>query len=89
MSSQGRYERCGDCNYWDCKGDWEDKDGFIYAPCRRKAPNLVTVQVYSIETLTEAENEDTFDKGFWPLTFENDWCGEFTDKRPLRELKKT
>ena len=63
--------KCEDCKYWD-----KDENRAYYAPCRRRSPQLTQVQTNG----KESENENLIDKGFWPFTYQSDWCGEFEAK---------
>lgn len=66
-------ETCGDCRYWKRRDETDDELSLGF--CRRYPPTLCP----------EAEERPVQGKnphGYWPLTFQSDWCGEFQKKPP-------
>lgn len=54
---------CKQCVFWDETSSFkQDGDGLSFAWCRRYPP---------------VASEKEFEKGFWPIVCESDWCGEF------------
>jgi hypothetical protein len=65
-------EKCMNCYYWQ-QGDLITKD-LQDGVCRRYPPTVIY------------ENNEEIKNGgerpvVYPRTYENDWCGEFKDKR--------
>jgi hypothetical protein len=72
-----RPDRCGTCRWW---GGWPDDDAGL---CRRYPP------AFGAREMEPGEVEAghlAADRGFWPVTDSDDWCGEW---RPREGDKQT
>jgi hypothetical protein len=65
-------EQCQGCRFWL---NWDSEDTNL-GECHRFPPRMATVQAPGGAAAT-VRPED----GGWPLTYPDDWCGEF--QRPL------
>jgi hypothetical protein len=70
-------EQCAGCRFWL---NW-DTENTNLGECHRYPPRMVTVQGSDpdVPTTETARPEN----GGWPLTYPDDWCGEF--QRPLTQ----
>lgn len=59
-----RTERCETCKWWDDEPD-NERDG----KCRRHTP---TIEPYILE-----QDQFEYPWGTWPMTYADDWCGEW------------
>lgn len=66
---------CTDCRFWRDRG-------YGLGECRRLAPRPIT-RLDGPQDAEERNREDY--QGWWPNTWEHEWCGEFAD----REKHKT
>lgn len=76
----GKKEKCGNCKYWDFhKGRNEvnplSKNIDSLGNCRRHSPLFMLIQISPGNNNNWEWPETHF--GCWPVTEENDWCGEF------------
>ncbi len=58
---------CAECRFWDrlaTLGSMGD--------CRRHAPRHLWIEIHP-----GTQDEECPREGVWPLTCEDDWCGEF------------
>lgn len=72
---------CKTCRFWDNEGS----DQIEQAKCRVGAP-VVKPEVYQIIDKDFASHDDgtqerTLTIGVWPMTFYDDWCGRWQERR--------
>jgi hypothetical protein len=69
--------RCADCKFWN-----RDEGPFEVGRCHRYAPRPVVVAG------TEEGEEPLArpDLPVWPLTIDEDWCGEFIPKHEATRI---
>lgn len=70
--SDERAERCECCRFWEREED--DKIGV--GDCRRYPPAMALVQTSDCLDDEWTVRRPAYNGGF-PITFEDDWCGEF------------
>lgn len=69
---------CKDCRYWYCDDDTMGVTSSHLRECRRQPPTY-----YADVNRLPADDNDLF--GHWPVTFDDNWCGEH--KPSKAELK--
>jgi hypothetical protein len=67
-------ERCDSCRYWDLVDTDPSPDG----ECHRHAPTVMLCQ------LTGESPRDAGYHCVWPLTWADEWCGEWEPRRDQR-----
>jgi hypothetical protein len=74
-------EQCNGCRFWL---NWDSEDTNL-GECHRFPPRMATVNRSGTEgdSTATARPED----GGWPLTYPDDWCGEF--QRPFLRAAET
>jgi hypothetical protein len=73
MSKNENEQNCEACRFWRTLPD-DDEETF--GQCRRSAPSPV------YRKLEDIGAEPSY--GQWPLTYYEDWCGEFEPKPAVR-----
>jgi hypothetical protein len=78
-------ENCKGCRFWL---NWDTEDTNL-GECHRFPPRMMTVR----ETGPEGPSTATVrpEDGGWPLTYPDDWCGEFqhSPTRPAPSVVKS
>jgi hypothetical protein len=76
-------ERCETCRFWHDDGRATD-DSWDRGQCRRSSPTLV--EAHFMPLLADGWEKDMERReamsGLWPLTHDDDFCGEWQPKRP-------
>ena len=69
---------CCNCRFWDRKFKDQIWDHGFAAECKRYPP-VLEVREVAIDTERIESNGHMIDPSrfSWPITWENDWCGEF------------
>jgi hypothetical protein len=71
--SEPRPDRCETCRFWDLRiGDSDEGAGV----CRRHAPVAATPAV----NVSQKVEDQTASFPSWPLTLNDEWCGEWQVK---------
>jgi hypothetical protein len=72
-----RKERCEMCRFWDIESIQPGEKGVH--PCRRFPPNV------KLDGMVEGTDLPAVD---FPLTYRDDWCGEWQAVLPVRKKRK-
>lgn len=66
-------ERCWTCKYWRAENPWPDGTSTHLGNCKRHAPAVVEPSAFV---------NPGSPRTVWPITWESDWCGDFTARNP-------
>jgi hypothetical protein len=77
--------RCATCRFWKAVEDQEGED--LRGECRRLPPtfNAPAARRWFVSWSGEhadAMGREDYSEGFWPLTWDDDWCGEHQPTPP-------
>lgn len=80
--------RCNECRHWAkhmgqlarADGEYETQKRFNFGECRRNAP-FAGINSREMKMSNIRRNSNYFLSGvLWPITFEDEWCGQFAAK---------
>jgi hypothetical protein len=63
---------CVDCKYWSC---YSERRGYGY--CKRRAPSAIQ---WAQVNPNRSTGQDSDHLSMWPVTSNDDWCGEHVAK---------
>lgn len=66
-------EQCSACRFW------ESHDGYS-GDCHRYPPRFPCTQQQQQEAVNAAGDDSGLFDGFYPTTYQYDWCGEWQQK---------
>jgi hypothetical protein len=77
---------CSGCRFWqmlteDQDGNYRVEHADGVGRCRRLPPSTRRTDVQAPHT---DHAMDAANSAYWPVTWDDDWCGEFVDGRPFR-----
>lgn len=74
-------DSCGTCRFWIALPEQSQVRGFVVGACRRRSPTRNWDFAVSPPHSTRDGKRWT---GRWPLTAEDDWCGEHSNEETTR-----